>query len=89
MKKNILNAISYVALIIVALLIFIAKVLPIIGVTVTGPLISILSTIQNGLVLLVIGICAFNFTINGKKWIKIVFWISIIVYVLGTIFIWL
>ncbi|MBE5749987.1 MAG: hypothetical protein E7346_03885 [Clostridiales bacterium] len=88
-NKNTLNTLSYVALIIVALLILIENVLPLIGINeIKGPLISVLKTVRNMFVLIVIGISAYNFLPGRAKWVSVLFWVAIIVYVVGTILLW-
>ena len=88
-SKNALNAISYVALVIIALMLVISRFLPIIGIVISGPVISLLSTVQDVLILIVIGISAYNFAVSNKKWVKILFWVSIIVFIVATILLWL
>ena len=87
-NKNVLNTLSYVALIIVALLMLINHVLPLIGLDISGPLVNVLETIKNLFVLIVIGISAYNFLPGRAKWVSVLFWIAIIVYVVGTVLLW-
>ena len=87
-NKNALNTLSYVALIIVALLMLINHVLPLIGLDISGPLVNVLETIKNLFVLIVIGISAYNFLPGRAKWVSVLFWIAIIVYVVGTVLLW-
>lgn len=87
-NKNTLNTLSYVALIIVALLMLINHVLPLIGLDIGGPLVNVLETIKNVFVLMVIGISAYNFLPGRAKWVSVLFWVAIIVYVVGTILLW-
>lgn len=87
-NKNTLNTLSYVALIIVALLMLINHVLPLVGLDISGPLVNVLETIKNVFVLMVIGISAYNFLPGRAKWVSVLFWVAIIVYVVGTILLW-
>lgn len=87
-NKTLLNTLSFVALAIIALLILLCNILPLLGVTIGGPVINALETVKNILILIVIGICAYNFTVGKAKWIKILFWISVLIFVVGTVFIW-
>lgn len=87
-NKNTLNTLSYVALIIVALLMLINHVLPLVGLDIGGPLVNVLETIKNVFVLIVIGISAYNFLPGRAKWVSVLFWVAIIVYVVGTILLW-
>ncbi len=88
-NKDLLNTLSYIALIIVAFLLVIRNLLPIVGINLSGPIFSILETVQNVFVLLVIGICAYNFISGKAKWINILFWIAIVVFIVATVLIWL
>lgn len=87
--KKVLNVISYVALIIIAFLLLITRVLPILGLDVGGPLINVLSTVQNILVLIVVGVNAYNFAMTGEKWVKILFWVAVVVFIVATVLIWI
>ncbi len=88
-SKHILNVISYVALVIVALLLIISTGLPLVGIIISGPIINLLSTIKEIFVLIVIGVSAYNFASNNKKWVKVLFWISIVVFIVATVLLWL
>lgn len=88
-SKHILNVISYIALVIVALLLIITRGLPIIGIIISGPIINLLSTIKEIFILIVIGVSAYNFASNNKKWVKVLFWISIVVFIVATVLLWL
>lgn len=87
-NKNTLNLMAYVAFIAVALLIVINNLLPLLGITVGGTLKNVLETFKNVLVLLVLGIMAFNFTTNCAKWIKILYWIALVIFIAGTAILW-
>lgn len=86
--KNILNTLSYIALIIVAFLLFARWLSPIISLG--GAVTKVLETLQNILILIVIGISAFNFSnSSNRKWVKIVFWVAVAIFVVGTVLLWL
>lgn len=88
-NKNFMNVLSYIALLIVALLLAISNLLPLIGVSVVGPLVNALKTAQNVLILVIIGVLAYRFAFNqGVKWVKVLYWIAIAVFVVGTVLIW-
>ena len=88
-NKDLLNTLSYVALVIIAFLLVIRTFLPVLGVNISGALVSILETVQNVFIILVVGICAYNFTIGKAKWVKILFWVAVIIFVVATVLIWL
>ena len=89
-NKSIMNVLSYVAFLTVALLLAISKFLPLIGVSeIKGTLINVLETIQNVLILIIIGVLASRFAFNqGAKWIKVLYWIALAIFILGTVLIW-
>ena len=87
--NKILNLISYFALIIIAFLLLITRILPMIGLDVKGTLINLISTIQNVLILIVISVNAYYFASTSKKWIKILFWVAIAVFIFATVVIWI
>jgi len=88
-NRGLVNFLSYIALLVIALLIVTGNLLPIFGIEIKGTFISVLNTIRNVLILVVIGFAAFNYIPGKPKWIKILFWISIVVFVVGTCLIWL
>lgn len=87
-NKSLLNLVSYVALMLIALLLFVRNLLPVVGIVVGGPLIAVLSTLQNILMIIVIGVVAYDFAKSGKKWIKILYWIAVAIFIIGTILVW-
>lgn len=87
-NKNVLNMLAYVAMIIFALLLLIGNVLPVIGLNIGGTLISVLNTVQNVLILIVVGVSAYGFVQGRAKWINILYWIALVVFVVGTVFYW-
>ena len=90
-NKNVFNLMSYVALIIIALLIVVDNFLPIIGVQFTGAIgtfMNILETIKNLFILIVIGVAAYNFIGDKAKWVKVVYWIAVVVFIVGAVLAW-
>ncbi len=87
-EKNILSLLSYVALIIVGILIVINTLLPLIGVSVSGPFFNVISSLKDLFVLIVVGLSAYNFTVGKKKGVKIIFWIAVVLYVAGAVLVW-
>ena len=74
--------ISFVALSLIAVLMLIGGLL-------TGSLLGqILETVRNALILLVVGVSAYKFIVGKPTWIKIVYAVSIVVLILGTVFVW-
>ena len=88
-EKKTLNLISYVALVMIAFLLLVTQILPMIGLNVEGALVNLLSTIQNVLVLIVIGFNAYSFASTNKKWVKILFWVAVAVFIVATVLIWI
>ena len=87
-NNNLLRTLAYVAMIIFALLLLISNVLPVIGLNIGGKLISFLNTVQNLLILIVVGVSAYNFMQGKAKWVKVLYWIALVVFVVGTVFYW-
>lgn len=87
-NKNFINTLSYVSLIIVALLILINNILPIIGLEIGGTIINVLETVKNLFILIVIGTSAYNFLPGKAKWVKVLFWVSVIVFIAGSVLLW-
>ncbi len=92
-NKNFINLLAYCSLIIVALLMFVDKLLPVVGVQIQGGglgiFFNILRTISNVFTVIILGISAYNFAENNKKWIKILFWIAVVVFIVATVLLWL
>ena len=89
-NRNFINLLSYVALVIFALLTVIDifahfDILHIQG----GVILNLLNTIKHVCILIVIGFAAYNFASGNKKWIRILFWISLVVILVWTILMWL
>lgn len=87
--KNILNILSYFALAIIALLLVVEYILPLIGIQLQGTLLNILNSVKNLFILIVVGINAYAFTEGKAKWIKILFWVAIVVIIVCTVLMWL
>ncbi len=92
-KKSFINLLAYCSLIIVALLMFVDRLLPVVGVTISGGWLgiffNILRTISNLFTVIILGISAYKFTEDSKKWVKILFWIAVLVFVVATVLMWL
>lgn len=89
-NKNFLNILSYVAFLTIALLLAITNFLPLIGVVIKGTIVNFLETLKNVLILFIIGVLAFKFAFNqGAKWVKVLYWVSLGIFIVGTILIWL
>lgn len=84
-NKNIFNLFSFIVLVIAAVLIFVNKLLPVIGINAGGPLFAILDTIKDVLILIVIGLLAYNFAKGKKKGWKITYWVSLGLFVAGIV----
>lgn len=87
--KNILNILSYFALAIIALLLVVEYILPLIGIQLQGTLLNILNSVKNLFILIVVGINGYAFTEGKAKWIKILFWVAIVVIIVCTVLMWL
>ena len=87
-NENTLNLMAFVALVIVAVLIVVNKLLPIIGIETKGLFFNALETVQLLLSVIVIGISAYNFVANKSKTWKIIYWISIALFIASIILLW-
>lgn len=85
---NVLNLMSFVALVIVAVLVVVNKLLPVVGVNTTGPFFHALETVEKLFTIIVIGISAYNFVAKKGKAIKITYWVSVALFVAGVVLIW-
>ena len=85
---NVLNLLSFVSLIIVAVLIVVNNLLPIIGIETKGAFFNVLRTIQEIFTVIVIGVSAYNFVAKKGKGLKIAFWIAIAIFVVGIVLLW-
>ncbi len=87
-NKNILNLLAFCALIIVALLMLIDNLLPLVGIEVKGAFFNILRTISNIFTIIILGVSAYKFTADSKKWLGILFWIAVAIFVVATVLMW-
>ncbi len=90
-NKKFINILAFVSLILVAFFIFLDNLL---GITIDGDgwvviLLNALRTLSNILTLVIIGIAAYKFAENNRKWIKIVYWVAVAIFVAATVLIWL
>ena len=88
-SKKTLNLFSLIALIIVAVLIVVNNLLPIIGITISGILPIILNTVKDFLILLVVGISAYDYVAKKSQGWQITYWVSVIVFIVGIVLAWL
>ncbi len=87
--KDLLKTISYLALIIFALLLAVERILPLVGISLQGVLLYVLDTIKNIFIIIVIGVNAYSFVEGKADWIKWLYWIAIIVIVVATVLMWI
>lgn len=87
-NKSLLSMLAYIAMIIFAVLLLISNVLPVIGLNIGGTLINVLNTVQNILILIVVGVSAYNFIQGKARWINVLYWIALVIFVVGTVFYW-
>lgn len=85
---NILNLMSFVALVIVAILVVVNQLLPVVGIETTGPFFNVLATVEKLFTIIVIGISAYNFVANKGKGLKITYWIAVALFIAGIVLIW-
>lgn len=86
MKKpsaNLFNLISFIALALIATLMLVGGIF-------RGSLFgNILETVSNALTLFVVGVCAYRFLPGKPTWVKIIYAISVIVLICGTVIVWI
>ena len=87
-NNSTLKAMSYIAFVVIALLIVVNNLFPLIGISITGPITNILETTKNVLILLILGIMAFKFATGCAKWVKVVYWIALVIFIAGTVILW-
>ncbi|MDE5547863.1 MAG: hypothetical protein K2J30_02585 [Clostridia bacterium] len=86
-RYDVIKICCYIALVIGALFVFINNLLPVCGVTVSGPLFAILSLIERLAFLIGVGLAAYGFAASkGKKsaWF-IIFIIAIVLFIVGIV----
>ena len=86
--KNLLNCLSFFALVIVAILIVVNNLLPLIGIEIKGMLFSILNTVKEIFILIVVGLSAYNFVSYKSKTWKTIFWVGVALFVAGVVLSW-
>ena len=86
--KNLLNCLSFFALVIVAVLIVVNNLLPLVGIEIKGMLFSILNTVKEVFILIVIGLSAYNFIAYKSKTWKIIYWVGVALFVAGVVLSW-
>ena len=81
-----LSILAFIALVTVALLQILDVLSPVIRL---GEVISnIIVTVKNVCICLVIGITAYKFIVDKSKGVKITYWVSIAIFVVFTVLIW-
>ena len=88
-NKNLLNFLSFASLVSVALLIFVGQFLPVIGIEIKGALFNILNTVKEIFVVIVIGFTAYRFVVGKAKWVKVLYWIAIVLFIAGIVIAWI
>lgn len=87
-NKSVLNLFAFIALITLAILEVLTG-LNGIGVELFGgTILSLLNTIKNICVVIVIGILAYNFVAGKKKGFIITYWICVAIFVVATVLMW-
>lgn len=79
-KHSLTNICAFIGLVILALLLFINNVLPLLGISLGGKILSALSLIKDIAILFAIVFGAYSFA-SGSKTKRIIFWISLAIYV--------
>ncbi len=81
MKKSFNDFACFVCLILTAGLIIITGVLPAIGISLSGTIMSVLTTIQQIALLIGVAFGALAYT-KKKSWMVIAFWVSVVIIIL-------
>lgn len=87
-NKNLINSLAFFALAILALLIVVNNLLPILGITIKGVIFSLLATIKDLLILIILGLTAYSFVENKSKNYLIAYWVFVGIFVLGMLLVW-
>lgn len=88
-NKSVLNCLAFIAFSIFAILMILSG-LNSVGVSILGDtVLKILDTVKNICLVVVLGCMSFKFVKAGKKVLKIIFILAIIVFIAGTIMAWL
>ena len=85
--KSFLGILSFIVLIVVAFLLLVRWLAPIL--TLNPIVCNILETVQNLMVLVVIGMLAYNFASSYNRWVKVLFWIASAIFLVGIVLSWL
>lgn len=80
---NLLKIFSFISLIIIATLVLINNVLPLVGIEISGVLFSVLDFVKNILIIIVVGSLAYTFTVGKKNYVKVIYYVSLAVYIIG------
>ena len=85
--RSLLGILSFMVLISVAILLVIRWLAPIL--TISPTICTVLETLQNLLVLIVIGMLAYNFACSYGKGMKVIFWIAATIFLIGIVLLWI
>lgn len=85
MKKsdtNIICTLAFIALVAVG-------VSTLVGALLDGSMLyNIFETVKNVCVIIVIGFTAYKFTEGKEKWVTILYWVAVAVFVVGIVLVW-
>lgn len=84
-SKDLINLVSFIMLIIIAVLTLVDKLLPVIGVNVDGLLFAILELIREIFVFILVAFFAYKFVAKKTDSYKITYWVAFGVYLAGII----
>lgn len=88
-SEKMMATLSFIALVIIALLLAIEYILPLIGVNIEGVLVNILNTVKNVFILIIIGVGAYGFLEGKAKWLVWVYWIAFAIIAVVTVLMWI
>ncbi len=93
-NKNFINFLAFLAICIVAMILFVENLLPVVGVEIAEGkwlwyFINALKTVNNIFTAIILGISAYKFAADRPKWVKIIFWVVVAIFVVATVLIWL
>ncbi len=82
-SNKFIRLMAYIALVMSAVF----AVLQIISnwVTIGGPLVEVLKNVRDLALLLAVSFAAFAFAENNKKWVRVLFWVSVAVFAVGIV----
>ena len=84
-SKDLIKLVSFIMLIIIAVLTLVDKLLPVIGVNVDGLLFAILELIREIFVFILVAVFAYKFVSKKTDSYKITYWVAFGVYLAGLI----